>query len=234
MTCGPQFSPWLRRLGNDATPHPTSASGACRLLSVVGHCSSVADDRGEKSGPVTVAPPGFSFISPGWGTRLLVLLALAACAPAPELEDNASQALSYAPQSVEALDLLEPALERLNRAAGLELRISDDGVPVGANTEGTGTCGDTAIRGYEYPEDGTRRVLSLSITYSLPQPVGCLALESVVVHEVIHALRSAVLDDPHSVGGVFMAKARSRRIDVSSLDAICEVQSCTTYVPEEE
>jgi hypothetical protein len=170
--------------------------------------------------------------------------ALAACAPLDYSRDvvespqGAPDTLSYEVAS-ELAPAFESAAERILAASGV--RLTADGstrvfpVPELQSANPDNPLGyDCAVTSIGFFRD-PMRVFSLEVKVLWPQPPGCEAVDT-IVHELIHAQRSALPDDAerygHSDDGVFAWNAGNRLLTQDSLTALCEVADCSTFVPE--
>jgi hypothetical protein len=141
----------------------------------------------------------------------------------------------------ELVGATQRAVTRINRATCLGVTMPRTrGIVIEyAPTENAEACSETVIR--TMPD---QYVISVGISVAPEAPPGtvCADLETAVLHEVIHAMRSES-DIPkgtqpaghaQSTTSVFYYRAAANaKLDSEALVAICEYQPCSCFNPEE-
>jgi hypothetical protein len=127
----------------------------------------------------------------------------------------------------ELYDVTVQAVMRWRAATGLDLRISDDGIPIQAMDR-------VLTEDAEYPEVcGWARLWEGTIWIAMNPEVHCADLSVVVTHEIGHAIFG---DGRHSSGGVMSVgnvdPTTRHLIDETSLELACSEAPCVKFQPE--
>lgn len=160
-----------------------------------------------------------------WALALVFLTVMSGCASEPTPED--STLYSPTPELAEAT---QRAIDRINAAAGLSLRVGPGGVSI-SRGDAEGACGVTLV---------TEKRLKPTVMTIAAGVEFCSNDENTIAHEIIHALRGFDAcpqgckdDHTRERGGLFAARAtEDMTIDEATLIKICEVAACTDWKPE--
>jgi hypothetical protein len=144
----------------------------------------------------------------------------------PTLDELSEYYIAFRPEP-ELHDVTVAAVERWRAATGLDLRISDDGIPIEAIDR-------VLTQNADYPEVcGWARLWEKRIWIAVAPEVSCAEPSVVVTHEIGHAIFG---DGRHSSGGVMSAgkvdPTTRHLIEETTLELVCSSAPCRIMRPE--
>jgi hypothetical protein len=119
------------------------------------------------------------------------------------------------------LSATESAINRWNQASGCNIQIADGGIPVRPVESIFTPDNQRALGRYTCNGNVSIEVLGTSNR-----------LESIIVHELGHAISGGCESQAHSESGVMTETRSCDQIDEASLNLICDRVECTAFNPE--